>query len=69
MKRQKITSNTKKNLLLGVLLLGLFIGYPLYPTPDYPWPRPVGKKLPGQPPIDKPFPSATVIYSDIINVE
>lgn len=62
MKRQKITSYTKKNLLLGGLLLGLFIGYPLYPTPDYPWPRPVGKKLPGQPsqPPVKPLSTYTI---------
>ncbi len=65
MKRQKITSYTKKNLLLGVLLLGLFIGYPLYPTPDYPWPRPVGKKLPGQPSLPPTMPLST--YT--INIE
>ena len=33
------------------------------------WPRRIGKKLPEQPPINKPLPSATVIYSNIINVE
>ena len=68
MKRQSITNNTKMNLLLSALFLGLFIASPLYPTPDIPWPWPTGKKLPGQPPVGKPLVSTTVTNSTSVSL-
>jgi len=53
--------------ILTIVTVLLFVFCLMGPPPF--WPRRIGKKLPEQPPINKPLPSATVIYSNIINVE
>jgi len=56
--------NTKSLKTIGISLLLVFVIIIIGP-PSYPFP--ISKKLPGKPPVNKPLPSATVIYNDIIN--
>ncbi len=62
MKRQYQTNKLKAQLLLSALFLGLLLAQPLYPPPDLPFPRPISKKLPGQPaqPPVKPLSTYTI---------
>lgn len=63
MKVQNRTNTKIIRLLIGATVIAGFIV--LGGPPLNPFPFPLGKKLPGQPPINKPMQSATVSYSDI----
>lgn len=65
MKRQYEPNKLRAQLLLSALFLGLLLAQPLYPPPDLPFPRPISKKLPGQPTLPPTAPLS--IYT--INIE
>lgn len=59
-------TNTLKCLLLMGMLYLIALIVPINPFPQIP--SPIGKKLPGQPPINKPLESPTIInITNVIN--